>query len=107
MINAKKMSSVIESAKDSITEGSNSHRWDGYTLTVTGDEEFIKKTFKDVKDLRDSLKKFVDQINITFPGGKVGEDQKFSLKIVPSMGPVIMEPIKHAFDSSVEKYERG
>jgi hypothetical protein len=106
MNQAKKITNVIESARVSLIEsGDSSHRWDGYTLTVTGDDEFIQKAFKDVKALKENLKKFVDQINITFPNGKIGENQKFTLKIQPTMGPVIMEPIKHAFDSSVEKYE--
>lgn len=106
MNESKKITTIIESTKESLVEsGNNTHNWSGYTLNVSGDEEFIKKAFKDIRDLKDSLKKFIDQINITFPNGKMGENQKFTLKIPSSMGPVIMEPIKHAFDSSVEKYE--
>lgn len=105
MKTAKTMTNVIESIDSLMEDGKNSHNWSGYTLTITGDDEFIKKTFKDVNDLRESLKKLVNQINITFPSGKIGENQKFVVTIPTSMGPVILEPLKRAFDSSVEKYE--
>lgn len=102
---AKKMTDVLESVEIFTEDSKNSHSWNGFTLTITGDDEFVNKAFKDVNDLRESIKRLVNQINISFPTGKIGGNQKFTVTIPSSMGPVIMDPLKRAFDSSVEKYE--
>lgn len=102
MLDAKKLTSVIESAKDNLSEQSSNHSWNGYKLTVSGSMEDIEKAYKVIENTRNQLKKLIDSITVSFPSGKVGGDMSFTLEIRPTMEPSLLNSIKNVFDSSLK-----